>query len=337
MRPHITGMTPSAISQTLNLKKSFQGKQIFQWIAKGAVSFEAMTNISKEFRSQLLEMYGSVYATKIIAKTEDKDNTAKLGIQLPDGHVIESVLLQDDKGRQTACISSQAGCGMKCAFCKTGTMGLHRNLASHEIVEQFLHLKHEFGPISHIVFMGMGEPLANLPELRKAIAVLNHSDGLDIGIRKITISTCGVIPGIKDLADNGPDVRLAVSLITADQKLREKIMPIAKSYSLKDLKESLLYYQVKAKKRITLEYVLLGGVNTSESSAYQLIQFSRGLEVIINLIPWNPSDDLPFEEPKSHEIRKFISILEKEGVNIAQRYKKGRGVNGACGQLATKY
>jgi 23S rRNA (adenine2503-C2)-methyltransferase len=228
---------------------------------------------------------------------------------------------------------------MGCVFCKTGTLGFARNLAGAEIAGQLLHIRSERpATIDNIVIMGMGEPLLNLTELRKALALMTDPRGLGYSKRRITVSTCGIIDGIRDLADNGPDVRLALSLTTADERLRDALMPVNRTNPLGELKKALLHYRQKQDRRITLEAVLLGGLNTRLEDAEAMAQFARGLDAVINLIPWNPVDGMTFEgkglrEPAPGEIKRFITELEKRGLKVTRRYRKGRSVGGACGQL----
>jgi 23S rRNA (adenine2503-C2)-methyltransferase len=225
-------------------------------------------------------------------------------------------------------------------FCKTGSLGFLRNLTAAEIIEQFYHLRARCPEIANIVIMGMGEPLLNLEQLRKALNIMTDPEGLGISKRRITVSTSGVISGIRDLAENGPAVRLAVSLTAADEGLRKRLMPIAASNPLPALKKALLYHQEKQGQRITLEAVLLGGVNTAEADIAALAAFARGLDAVVNLIPWNPVEGLEFEgrrlrEPGGEEVARFGRGLEERGIKVTRRLRKGRNVAGACGQLGT--
>jgi 23S rRNA (adenine2503-C2)-methyltransferase len=212
-------------------------------------------------------------------------------------------------------------------------MGFTRNLEPYEIVEQVLLMSRAAGRISHIVFMGMGEPLLNLPAVRKAVAVMTHPRGQAISTRRMTISTCGITAGIRELADEGPPVRLALSLITADQTLRESLLPSARTNSLSRIKEALIYFQKKRRKRITMEIVLLSGINNREGDIEALKRFVPPLKTIINLIPWNPVPGLTFQAPTSSEIAAFRQALERAGFSVTERYRRGRGISAACGQL----
>ena len=328
----LAGLLPEEITEQLGLSQKFRGEQIFQWIGKGVTSFDQMTNLSLDLRTKLEE--SSVIRSSHISKIlKDPDGTIKLQIELHDKKAVETVLLIDKENRKTACVSCQVGCAMKCAFCQTGQLGLARNLTAAEIVEQFLFLEQEAGPLNNIVFMGMGEPLMNLSAIRKAVAVLTHKKGRNLSSRRITLSTSGVIKGIYDLADNGPLLRLAVSLTTADEDLRTELMPVNIKNPLPELKEAIKYYSEKTGKRVTLEAALLSEKNTGIESAKKMIDFAKDLDVNVNLIPWNPIETLPFKEPSVSEAKNFISILERANINVTLRTRRGRKIGGACGQL----
>ncbi len=254
-------MNCNELIEALELKPNFRAKQIFKWIADGVTSFEQMSNLPQDFRKEL-ENKALIRSSKITQKLVDPDGTVKLQLTLNDGSCVETVLLLDGKNRKTACVSCQVGCAMKCAFCKTGTLGIKRNLEAYEIVEEFLYLENECGKLDNIVFMGMGEPMQNLENIRKAISILSDPNGRNLSTRRITLSTCGIIKGIYDLADNGPNIRLAVSLTTANEKLRQELMPVAKGNPLPELKKAIKYFIEKTGKRCTLEAALMGGVNT---------------------------------------------------------------------------
>ena len=334
----VASMNCEELMQTFNFSQKFRAKQIFKWISEGVDSFDKMSNLSKDLRQELSEK-AVIFSSKIIKKLVDPDGTIKIQFETFDGNYIEAVLLSDKAGRKTACISSQVGCAMGCIFCKTGTLGFARNLEAFEIVEQFMYLENEVktqnpeARLDNIVFMGMGEPMLNLNNVRKAIAILSDADGRNFSPRRITISTCGIIKGIYDLADNGPAVRLAVSLTTADPELREKMMPVTKANPLNELREAIRYFTKKSGKRCTLEAALVGKMNTGEASIKNMINFTRNMDVMINLIPWNKVEGLDFEEPTKTECENFCSSLEKAGLNVTFRTKKGKKIGGACGQL----
>ncbi|NCB02304.1 MAG: 23S rRNA (adenine(2503)-C(2))-methyltransferase RlmN [Spirochaetia bacterium] len=321
----------------VGLEKSFQGKQLYKWLNSGVVDFNEMTNLPLHVRDTLITSMGSPLSSKVIETQEDGTDATKLAIELFDGLIVEAVILSDENGRKTACLSSQVGCAMGCAFCRTGTMGLMRNLTEYEIVEQFIHIIQIAPETSHIVFMGMGEPLHNRENVFKAIEHLHHPDGLNISLRRMTMSTCGLIPGILALAELNIPIRLAVSLTTADENQRDLLMPINRRYGLDELKKALLHYQNIMKKRFTLEYVMLSDENMSEYHAKKLAQFVRNLDVIVNLIPYNSAAELSFRRPNTKEILKFTRLLNSLGVPYTKRMSKGQSINGACGQLATQY
>lgn len=330
----LTGLLPSQILEKLNLQQKFRGTQIFKWIGNGVTDFDKMSNLSVELRNQLKET--CLLRSSIVKNVlKDPDGTIKLQIQLFDQNIVETVLLTDKEGRKTACVSCQAGCAMKCAFCMTGTLGLARNLEAYEIVEQFLFLEEIAGKLDNIVFMGMGEPMQNLTSIRKSIEILCHKDGRALSSKRITLSTCGIVKGIYDLADNGPHIRLAVSLTTANEELRKELMPICRveENSRNELKKAIDYYAKKSGKRVTLEAALLHEKNTDKQSALNLIDFARDIDVNINLIPWNPVENLPFTEPTNTEVKYFVDVLEKARLNVTLRTRRGRKIGGACGQL----
>jgi 23S rRNA (adenine2503-C2)-methyltransferase len=338
-KPALSGLPLDELIQSIKPLPPFRARQIFKWIAGGAVAFEQMTNLPLSLREELAGRF-TVYSSAPAARFEDPDGTVKLQIRLRDGARIEAVLLSGGgKGaRKTACLSTQAGCPAGCVFCKTGKLGFLRSLDSAEITEQFLFLRGLVPGISNMVIMGMGEPLLNLGELRRALSVLTDPRGLGISPRRITLSTSGITAGIVDLADRGPGVRLALSLTTADGELRQRLMPIGRANPLPELKKALIYYQGRGGGRVTLETVLLGGINTRREDAAALIAFARGLDAVVNLIPWNPVEGMDFEgkplrEPSPKEVEDFIRLLEGGKLKVTRRFRRGRSIRGACGQL----
>ncbi len=326
-------MTQAEIASACSFTESYRARQVYRWIAHGASSFEEMTDLSREERARLSTLFPRIRSAEPEAELEDPDGSLKIQLRLRDGAAVECVLLEDIEGRKTACLSSQVGCPMGCAFCKTGTLGFLRNLGPDEIMDQFHLLARRKGRISNVVFMGMGEPLLNLGAVRKAIALLADPAGIGLSLRKITISTCGIVPGILDLAKNGPEVRLAVSLTTADDGLRSELMPVNRSWNLAALKAALLEYQATTGERITLEAALMGGRNSRPEDAQALVRWIKPLKAQVNLIPWNRVPGLPFTEPSRAEIETFTDILEDAGLVATRRMRRGRGVMGACGQL----
>ncbi|NLK46214.1 MAG: 23S rRNA (adenine(2503)-C(2))-methyltransferase RlmN [Treponema sp.] len=336
MIPSLTGLLPQEITDKLSLDINFRGKQIFKWIANGAETFDDMTNLSKELRSHLNKT-SKVYSTRIKQTLVDPDGTIKLQIELFDNRCIETVLLTDADGRKTACVSCQAGCAMGCAFCQTGMIGFGRNLEAGEIVEQFFHLEKKAGKLDNIVFMGMGEPMLNLAAIKKTIDILCSKEGRNLSKRRITLSTSGIISGIYDLADNGPFLRLAVSLTVANEDLRKQLMPVTNTNKLQDLKNAIKYYTEKTGIRCTLEAVLIHDINTNDKAAKEFINFAKGIDVHFNLISWNRVPTLPFREPTKQEINYLMGKLEKAGISVTLRTKRGRTIGGACGQLGRSY
>ncbi len=335
MKDSLFCLSEKEMMDELKLDKPFQARIIHQAMTKGVVDFSAMTSLPKDIRERLTKERGSALSGRIIRK-EEADSTVKLAISFPDGAIIECVRLSDGSGRYTACLSSQVGCAMGCAFCKTGTMGLVRNLSAGEIVEQFAFLSSLGERISHIVFMGMGEALHNFTAAMDAIKELHREDGWGISYRKMTVSTCGLVPGIRKLTEIDMPVRLAVSLVSADDATRSRIMRINRAYPLSELKSALISFQRRQDRRLTLEYCMLGHVNTDKHSAEELMRFCRGLDALVNLIPWNPVPELGFEAPSEQEIRLFENELKKLHVNYTIRRSKGQSISGACGQLATE-
>ena len=320
----LSGMLPEEIDAVCNLPQRFHSIQIFQWIAQGCSSFEGMTNLPLKVRERLTDEY-TPCDTVCETVLKDPDGTVKLGIGLHDGSSIETVLLFDKVSRRTACVSCQVGCPMGCTFCQTGQLGCLRNLSPNEIVEQFLHLEKICGKLDN-----------NLDSIAKTIAVLTHPKGRNLSHRRITLSTSGICKGIYELADSKLDIRLAVSLTTADEDLRTTLMPVTKANPLSELKKAIRYFNDKTDKRVTLELALLKDVNTSYKAAQQVRAFAEGLNVHINLIPWNPVQQLPYNTPSDSEIRSFYNYLTAENLNVTVRQKRGRTIGGACGQLGKK-
>jgi 23S rRNA (adenine2503-C2)-methyltransferase len=329
---YLAGLLPEEISCLIPEARNYRSTQIFQWIHKPVSDVNAMTNLPLELRRQLREQ-AVVLSSRFIQSVSAKDRSVKYKIQLEDKALIEAVLLYDRSERITSCLSTQAGCAMGCTFCATARMGFIRNLVSHEIVEQFLLLKSQVKEISHIVFMGMGEPLCNVNEVRKAIQILHHPAGSGISYRKMTISTCGYLPGIQALTGQGPYVRLAFSLITADPQVRSRLLPSARSNPLPQIKKALENFQKASAKRITLEIVILPGINDRERDLDLLKDFAGSLKAVINLIPWNKVEDLPFLEPTPQQVAEYASRLKQRGLKVSERYGKGKSINAACGQL----
>lgn len=328
----LLGLYPEEIAQALGIKELFRARQIFKWAARGTSSFDEMSDLSKDLRKGASEIF-ALRTMKESGSLKGDDGTVKLQLSLSGGAAVEAVLLFDEEGRKTACLSSQIGCAMKCAFCKTGTLGFSGNLSAAEIVEQFVRLEEKAGEIKNIVFMGMGEPLLNLPSVLRAVGILTHPLGRGISERRITLSTSGVVSAIYKLADSGHSLRLAVSLTSANGKLRSALMPINLTNPLGKLREAIKYYAAKTGRRVTLEAVMLKGKNMDMESARNFEVFTKDLNVNVNLIPWNPVSNLPFERPGEKEIADFVRLLRRLKVPVVVRKSRGSSVAGACGQL----
>jgi 23S rRNA (adenine2503-C2)-methyltransferase len=325
------GMSPAELAVACSLEPAFRTRQVAKWLARGTASFEQMTDLARSERERLSALFPRIASSEPKAEFQDPDGSLKLQIRLGDGSAVECVLLRDIEGRKTACLSSQVGCPMGCTFCKTGSLGYLRDLSAGEILEQYHFLRARVGRVPNVVFMGMGEPCDNLGAVRKAIGIL--ADAVGLSLRKITISTSGLVPGILDLADHGPAVRLAVSLTCANEELRSRLMPINRRWGLAALKEALLRYQAATGERVTLECAIMGGVNSSEESARELVAWIGSLEAQVNLIPWNRVPGLPFVEPTREELDAYLEVLRAARLVAVRRMRRGRGIMGACGQL----
>jgi len=343
----LSGLTLPEIEKLTSLPR-FRSGQIYKWIIRGQGDFDKMTDIPNSLRDDLKSRF-SIFSCSVDQIFDDA-GTKKIVIALNDGLKVEAVLLNDGKKRMTACLSTQAGCPAGCVFCKTGSLGFKRSLECAEIVEQFIFLRTEAGEdaeesgerhiIGNIVVMGMGEPLLNLGQLRRAIAFFTDRQGMNLSLRRITVSTCGIVPALFDIAENGPYIRLALSLVSADENLRVRLMPVTEANPLQKVKEALTLFQRNGGGRVTLEVPLLGGVNTRGEDAKYAAEFAKGLNTVVNIIPWNPVADLEFEgrplrEPEKKETENFIRLLENLGLKVTTRLRKGQRVMGACGQLGS--
>jgi len=318
---------------------SFRGRQILAWIYKPGISdFSEMTDLAKEFRALLADYaWMSRFDESIIERSQD--GAVKFAFRLHDGQIIESVLIPEED-RNTLCVSSQVGCAMGCSFCLTGTMGFSRNLSTAEIINQVCAvrdwmLEQDQGPLTNVVFMGMGEPLANFDHLLDTISILTEQRGLDFSNRRITVSTCGLVPQMMQLGEQ-TDVNLAVSLHASDDDVRSKLMPINKRYPLAVLIEACRVYRQKRRKRIMFEYTLLEGINDSDADADKLAALLRDLPCKINLLAVNPVVDSEFHSPAEGTIFRFQQILRNHGFTVFIRTSRGEDISAACGQLAGK-
>jgi 23S rRNA (adenine2503-C2)-methyltransferase len=314
----------------------YRAGQVWQWIfQRRAVGFEQMTDLPQALRAELAGQF-LLDTTLVAAHRTADDGTEKLLLQLADGEQVECVLLRDDRGHHAVCISSQVGCAMGCVFCASGLNGVVRNLTTAEIVAQMLQLGRLLPPenrISHIVMMGMGEPLANLPHVLPALDMASRPDGLGISARRITISTVGLPAAIRRLAEQGCPYHLAVSLHAPNDELRNQLVPSNRKVGIGAILAAADEYFRLTGRRLMFEYVLLGGVNDQPEHARQLIQLLRNRSALLNLIPYNPVKGLPYETPSSRATARFVEILTEGGVNVKIRYRKGSRIDAACGQL----
>jgi 23S rRNA (adenine2503-C2)-methyltransferase len=337
----IFGLTPKEMETAFSLWNwpPYRALQIIDWIYnKLAPDSEAMSNLSKADRARLNEEF-NFSAASITSHQVSDDGTQKLLLTWPDGGSAETVMIPEGR-RRTACVSSQVGCPVGCKFCASGINGLQRNLSAAEIVEQIFMLNRVLAKdnerINHIVFMGMGEPLANYANVIKAIRILHDPACFNIGARKITVSTVGLPSRIRQLAEEDLQLNLAISLHAPNEPLRESLIPWAEHFGLADILDAARYYFHRTGREVTLEYILLAGVNDQPKDARQLAELCKGLRVNVNLIRYNPVPELDFERPAADACMNFQSILRHEGVNAHMRKSRGRDIDAACGQLRRK-
>lgn len=314
----------------------FRAKQLHNWIYLKSVSdFDDMTDISKSTREKIKEL-AQITDVKIKHKQVSVDGTVKYLLELPDGNCVETVLMRfDNRANLTACVSSQVGCACNCKFCATAKLGFIRNLTPREIIEQVLTIQRDTGlKVTNIVFMGQGEPLLNLDNVLNAIEIFNKD--FVIGIRRLTVSTCGIIPQINKLAEMDFQPTLAISLHAPNHVLRQELMPIENKYNLDDLMKALNNYVSDTGRRITIEYTLIKGFNDSVECAKELSKLLIGLKANINLIIYNPNEKDDFEKPSKQAIQKFKYVLEQSGKKVTVRLERGSDIDAACGQLSNK-
>jgi 23S rRNA (adenine2503-C2)-methyltransferase len=332
----LLGLSPESLeSEFIRLgEKPFRARQVMDWIYKQRVSdFSRMSNLSKRLREKLAGAYTFAELAIHRVQRSQRDGTAKYLFRCADAQLVESVFLPHE-GRNTACLSTQVGCAMACAFCATGESGFGRNLTPGEIVAQILAMEADQGQeIHNLVLMGMGEPLHNWDNVREALAALLSPAGRNWGPRKITVSTCGVVSGIRKLAASGLKVRLAVSLHAPDDETRSAIMPINRRYPLKELMRALDDYQAATGLQVTFEYTLFKGVNDAPAQARAVLQLLRGRDAKVNLIPYNPVAGLPFSAPDFDTVLAFQAVLKEGGLVTMIRTEKGGDIDAACGQL----
>jgi 23S rRNA (adenine2503-C2)-methyltransferase len=320
---------------------SYRARQITDWLYTRRVdSFEEMTDLPRDLRAELGRQFafGKIDIVRVLGS---RDTTRKFLFRLSDESLIESVLIPaspalygEKSDRRTICVSTQVGCAYGCKFCASGLEGFSRNLRPNEIVDQIIAIERETGEkIDNIVFMGMGEPLANLDNVTRAIRIINAPWGLGIGARRITVSTSGLAPQIRKLADEPLQIRLAISLHGATDEVRDQIMPINRKYNIDMLLSACDYYTKRKKQRLTFEYILIAGVNDTEEQAHLLARHARRLSAKVNLIPYNAVEGLPWSRPSHNRQEKFLSILRAEGIPATLRREKGHDIDAACGQL----
>jgi len=323
-----------------NGDKAFRGNQIYEWLwSKSAHSFESMTNVSKETRS-MLEANFVINHVKVDTMQRSEDGTVKNAVRLHDDLIVESVLIPT-KTRTTACVSSQVGCSLDCNFCATARLKRIRNLTPGEIYDQVVAIDNESKlyydrPLSNIVFMGMGEPLMNYPNVMKAIDMITSNEGLGMSPKRITVSTSGVSKMIKKMVDDEVKFNLAVSLHSAIEATRNEIMPFTKSFPLTELREALEYWYSKTKSKITYEYVVWKGINDDKASIDALVKFCKYVPCKVNLIEYNAIDDGEFQQASDESINAYIIALAANDIVAKVRRSRGKDIDAACGQLANK-
>lgn len=323
-----------------NGDKAFRGNQVYEWLwQKRAHSFEDMTNVSKETRA-MLEANFVINHIKVDTLQRSEDGTVKNAVRLHDDLVVESVLIPTET-RTTACVSSQVGCSLDCNFCATARLKRMRNLEPGEIYDQVAAIDNESRlyydrPLSNIVFMGMGEPLMNYPNVMKAIDMITSNEGLGMSPKRITVSTSGIPKMIKKMADDEVKFKLAVSLHSAVEEIRNEIMPFTKNFPLTDLRESLEYWYRKTKSKVTYEYVVWKGINDDKKSIDALVKFCKYVPCKVNLIEYNPIDDGMFQQASEEATNAYIAALEKNNIVAKVRRSRGKDIDAACGQLANK-
>ncbi len=312
--------------------KKFRAIQVYDFLYKKRVkSIDEMTNIGNNIKERLKNDF-DMFKIKLVLKQSDKD-VSKYLFELSDGGRIESVLMYHDYGI-SICVSSQIGCNMGCAFCESGRLKKIRNLEAYEIVEQILLIEEDIGKrISHVVIMGIGEPFDNYDNVMRFIKIINEGKGIDIGSRHITVSTCGLIPGIEKFMNEEGQVNLAISLHAPNNEIRDKIMKINKVYKIEKLIKVIKEYIKKTNRRVTFEYILLENVNDSNECAYKLSRLLKGINCYVNLIPYNETENIGFKRTKNAQIMKFYDILKKSSINVTVRREFGGKVDAACGQL----
>ncbi len=338
MKTDIKSMLPEEISadfSEIGLPK-FRSSQVFSWLARGVRTFDEMTNLSKDLRFSLNERYKISSPTLLKKQVSEIDGTIKYLWQLEDGNAIETVLMQYHYGN-TVCISTQVGCGQGCAFCASAIGGLVRNLEPSEMLDEVLFSGLESGlDISNIVLMGIGEPLDNFDNVARFLKLVNHSDGMNIGMRHISLSTCGLTEKFDKLASLNLQLTLSISLHAPDDETRSKLMPANRGRGVEDLIAACKTYYEQTGRRISFEYAMIDGINDSPEQAKLLAERARAVSAHVNLIPLNHVEERSFAPTKPENLKRFIKVLEDRGVNVTVRRKVGGDVDASCGQLRRK-
>jgi len=339
MKEHLKSMTLAEVSLVLKElgQPAFRGKQVYTWLHKGIRSYEEMSNVPQSLRTVLQEKY-PILPPKAVRKQESqKDGTIKYLWELSDGNCVETVLMRYHYGN-TVCISTEVGCRMGCAFCASTLGGLVRPLEPYEMLDQVLFTQVESGlPISHIVLMGIGEPLDNMENVLRFLELVNSEEGMNISMRHISLSTCGLVPKIDELAERKLQLTLSVSLHAPSDEIRNTIMPVNKAYPTEELLSACRRYYAKTNRRISFEYAMIDGVNDTEEAAKLLISRLKGLPAHMNLIPLNHVEESPLKPSTKQAVQKFQALLEKAGIPATVRRSLGGDIDASCGQLRRKY
>ena len=319
-------------------EKTFRAKQLYQWMhEKQAASFDEMTNLSKSLQEKLKKECHFASLKQEAVQVSKLDGTRKYLFALDDGNVIESVLMRYKHGN-SVCISSQVGCRMGCRFCASTLDGLVRGLTPSEMLDQIYRITRDTGErVANVVVMGTGEPMDNFDNLLKFIELLTDENGLNISQRNVTVSTCGIVPKMRELADKKLQITLALSLHASSQEKRLELMPVANKYEIHEVIEACRYYFEQTGRRVTFEYSLVGGVNDTEEDVRRLVDLIHGMNCHVNLIPVNPIKERSYVQPDHEAILNFKNRLEKNAINVTIRREMGRDIDGACGQLRKRY
>ena len=339
MMNHLKSMTIAEIGTVLKElgQPAFRAKQVFSWLHKGVRSYEQMSNLPKALRDTLAEKY-PLYIPNVVRKQESrKDGTIKYLWELSDGNCVETVLMRYHYGN-TVCISTEVGCRMGCAFCASTIGGLVRKLEPYEILDQVLFTQVESGlPVSHIVLMGIGEPLDNFDNVMRFLELVNCPEGMNISMRHISLSTCGLVPMIDRLAEKKLQISLAISLHGPNNETRNRIMPVNKAYPIEELLAACRRYYEATSRRIHFEYAMIDGVNDREQDAKELIRLLKGLQAHVNMIPLNHVEESPLKPSSRQAVQRFQKLLEDAGIPATIRRTLGGDIDASCGQLRRKY